>query len=214
VNIVWVEAEDLQSDDPKNSFKNVHGILVPGGFGERGIEGKIIAINYARTNGIPYLGTCLGFQLLVVEFSRNVLGLADANSSEFDPDTAHPVVNLLPEQIGVEDMGATMRLGSHEIVVDEGTGAYKMYGSTKINERHRHRFEVNPDYIDRIEDAGLKFTGRSKDGRRMEIAELEGHRYFTASQFHPEFRSRPLRPSILHMGLVRAAIDLRDGKDF
>jgi CTP synthase len=214
VNIVWVEAEDLEKDDPKNSFKNVHGILVPGGFGERGIEGKIIAINYARTNGIPYLGTCLGFQLLVVEFCRNVLGLADANSSEFDPDTDHPVVNLLPEQIGVEDMGATMRLGSHEIVVDEGTGAHKMYGSTKINERHRHRFEVNPDYIDRIEDAGLKFTGRSKDGRRMEIAELEGHRYFTASQFHPEFRSRPLGPSILHMGLVRAAIDLRDGKDF
>jgi CTP synthase len=214
VNIVWVEAEDLEKEDPKIAFKNVHGILVPGGFGERGIEGKVIAINHARETGTPYLGTCLGFQLLVVEFCRHVLGLTDANSSEFNPGTDHPVVALLPEQVGVEDKGATMRLGSHEVMVDEGTGAHAMYGSTKIHERHRHRFEVNPDYIERIEDAGLKFTGRSKDGRRMEIAELDGHRYFTASQFHPEFKSRPLRPSVLHLGLVKAGIDHRDGKDF
>ena len=214
VNIVWVEAEDLEKGDSKMIFKDVHGILVPGGFGERGIEGKIIAINHARETGIPYLGTCLGFQLLVVEFCRNALGLTDANSSEFNPDAGHPVVDLLPEQIGLEDKGATMRLGSHEVMVSEGSMAHEMYGSTKILERHRHRFEVNPEYIDRIEAAGLKFTGRSKDGRRMEIAELEGHRYLTASQFHPEFKSRPLRPSILHLGLVKAAIDHRDGKDF
>ncbi len=214
VNIVWVEAGDLENDDPKMVFKDVHGILVPGGFGERGIAGKIIAINHAREAGIPYLGTCLGFQLLVVEFCRNALGLTDADSSEFNPDTEHPVVDLLPEQIGVEDKGATMRLGSHEVMVSEGSMAHEMYGSTKIFERHRHRFEVNPEYIDRIEAAGLKFTGRSKDGRRMEIAELEGHRHFTASQFHPEFKSRPLRPSVLHLGLVKAAIDYRDGKDF
>ncbi|MEE9116603.1 MAG: CTP synthase (glutamine hydrolyzing) [Thermoplasmata archaeon] len=214
VNIVWVEAGDLENDDPKMVFKDVHGILVPGGFGERGIAGKIIAINHAREAGIPYLGTCLGFQLLVVEFCRNALGLTDADSSEFNPDTEHPVVDLLPEQIGVEDKGATMRLGSHEVMVREGSMAHEMYGSTKIFERHRHRFEVNPEYIDRIEAAGLKFTGRSKDGRRMEIAELEGHRHFTASQFHPEFKSRPLRPSVLHLGLVKAAIDYRDGKDF
>lgn len=214
VNIVWVEAEDLEKDDPKTIFKDVQGILVPGGFGERGIEGKIVAINHARETGTPYLGTCLGFQLLVVEFCRNVLGLKDANSSEFNPNTQHPVVDLLPEQIGVEDMGATMRLGSNEVMIDEGSRAHKMYGATKVSERHRHRFEVNPEYIEQIETAGLKFTGKSKDGVRMEIAELDGHRYFTASQFHPEFKSRPLRPSVLHLGLVTAAIDHRDGKDF
>jgi len=214
VNIVWVEAEDLEKDEPSKVFKGVHGILVPGGFGERGIEGKVLAISYARETGTPYLGTCLGFQLLVAEFCRNALGLEGANSSEFDPDTKFPVVDLLPEQVGVEEMGATMRLGSHEVMVEKDTKAYDLYGSTKILERHRHRFEVNPEYIERIEKAGLRFTGRSKDGRRMEIAELDGHRYFVASQFHPEFKSRPLRPSLLHLGLVKAAIDHRDGKDF
>ncbi|MCK4445348.1 MAG: CTP synthase, partial [Thermoplasmata archaeon] len=214
VNIVWVEAEDLEKDDPKNIFKNVYGILVPGGFGERGIEGKINAIKHARETGIPYLGTCLGFQLLVVEFCRNVLGFEGANSSEFDSETKYPVVDLLPEQIGVEDMGATMRLGSHEVMVEENTKAFELYGATKILERHRHRFEVNPKYIEAIEEAGLRFTGRSKDGRRMEIAEMPGHRHFMAAQFHPEFKSRPLRPSIFHLGLVKAAIDHRDGKDF
>ncbi len=214
VNIVWVEAEDLEKGDPNKIFKKVHGILVPGGFGERGIEGKIDAIQYARETGVPYLGTCLGFQLLVTEYCRHVLGLEGANSSEFDKNTKHPVVDLLPEQIGVKDMGATMRLGSHEVVVEEGSKAFEMYGSTKILERHRHRFEVNPGYIEQMEKEGLRFTGKSKDGRRMEIAELPGHRFFMASQFHPEFKSRPLRPSVMHLGLVRAAIDHRDGKDF
>lgn len=214
VNIVWVEAEDIEKEDPKKVFENVHGILVPGGFGERGIEGKIIAIQYARESGTPYLGTCLGFQLLIVDYCRNVLGFEGANSSEFDPKTEYPVVDLLPEQIGVEDMGATMRLGSHEVMIEENSKAFELYGSTKILERHRHRFEVNPKYIEAIQEAGLKFSGRSKDGRRMEVAEMSGHRYFMASQFHPEFKSRPLRPSILHLGLVKAAIDHRDGKDF
>lgn len=214
VKIVWVEAEDLEKGNPAEVLKGVHGLLVPGGFGERGIEGKILSIKFARETGTPYLGTCLGFQLATAEFCRNVLGLEGANSSEFDPETKHPVVDLLPEQIGVEDKGATMRLGVHDVMVEKDSRAYELYGSTKIRERHRHRFEVNPDYIDRIMEAGLKYTGRSKDGRRMEIAELEGHRYFIASQFHPEFTSRPLRPSPLHLGLVKAAIDNRDGKDF
>ncbi|MFQ6060435.1 MAG: CTP synthase, partial [Thermoplasmata archaeon] len=213
VRIVWVEAEDLEKEGA-NRLEGVHGILVPGGFGERGIEGKIASITYAREKGVPYLGTCLGFQLATVEFCRNVLGLEDANSSEFHPNTKHPVVDLLPEQVGIEDKGATMRLGVHEVIVDRNSKAHELYHSTRIRERHRHRFEVNPDYIDRIVKAGLRYTGRSKDGRRMEIAELDGHRYFVASQFHPEFKSRPLRPSLLHLGLVKAAIDYRDGKDY
>lgn len=213
VRIVWVEAEDLEKEGA-NRLEGVHGILVPGGFGERGIEGKIASITYAREKGVPYLGTCLGFQLATVEFCRNVLGLEDANSSEFHPNTKHPVVDLLPEQVGIEDKGATMRLGVHEVIVDRNSKAHELYHSTRIRERHRHRFEVNPDYIDRIVKAGLRYTGRSKDGRRMEIAELDGHRYFVASQFHPEFKSRPLRPSPLHLGLVKAAIDYRDGKDY
>lgn len=214
VNLVWVEAEDLEKGNSTKVFEDVHGILVPGGFGERGTEGKIISAKYARENGKPFFGVCLGFQLATIEFCRNVLGLEGANSSEFDPETKYPVVDLLPEQIGVEDKGATMRLGVHEAMVQEGSKAYELYQSNRIKERHRHRFEINPEYIERIEEAGLKYTGRSLDGRRMEIAELQGHRYFVASQFHPEFKSRPLNPSRLHLGLVRAAIDYRDGKDY
>ncbi len=211
VNILWVESEDLEAGGPKDLLHKADGILVPGGFGDRGIEGKISAIRFARENDVPFLGVCLGFQLATVEFSRHVLGLERANSSEFDNDTPYPVVDLLPEQKDVVDMGATMRLGAHEIAVRESSTAERLYGKTKIEERHRHRFEINPDFIGKIEKEGLEYTGRSMDGRRMEIAELAGHPYFVASQFHPEFKSRPLRPSPLHYGLVQASLERKTG---
>lgn len=204
-NVVWVESTDLEKGKSIEKLELADGILVPGGFGRRGIEGKILAIRYARENKVPFLGICLGFQLATVEFCRGVLGLENANSSEFDPETPYAVVDLLPEQRGIEEKGATMRLGSHEIRVTEGSRAAKLYGSTVIEERHRHRYEVNPEFIEEIERNGLRYSGRSVDGRRMEIAELQDHPYFMASQFHPEFRSRPLRPSPLHLGLLRAA---------
>lgn len=205
VNIRWVESEDLEKNGVR-SLEGAQGILVPGGFGERGIEGKIRAIQYAREHGIPFQGVCLGFQLATIEFARNVLGLEGANSSEFDPKTSYPVVDLLPEQQGVEDMGATMRLGAHEVVIGEGSKAHELYGGTPVYERHRHRYEINPAFLSKLEGAGLRYVGRSEDGRRMDILELEGHPYFLASQFHPEFKSRPLRPSPIHYGLVRAAL--------
>ncbi len=205
VNIRWVESVDLE-EDGVGLLAGAQGILVPGGFGERGIEGKIRAIRYAREQGIPFQGVCLGFQLATIEFSRNVLGLEGANSSEFDPETPYPVVDLLPEQQGVEDMGATMRLGAHEVVIEEGSKAHELYGSTSVYERHRHRYEINPSFLSKLEGAGLRYVARSEDGRRMDILELEGHPYFLASQFHPEFNSRPLRPSPIHYGLVRAAL--------
>ena len=205
VNIRWVESVDLENNGV-GSLEGAQGILVPGGFGERGFEGKILAIQYAREHGIPFQGVCLGFQLATIEFARNVLGLEGASSSEFDPKTTYPVVDLLPEQQGVEDMGATMRLGAHEVVIGEGSKAHELYGGTPVYERHRHRYEINPAFLSKLEGAGLRYVGRSEDGRRMDILELEDHPYFLASQFHPEFKSRPLRPSPIHYGLVRAAL--------
>ena len=211
VNIMWVESEDLEAGGSTDLLRKADGILVPGGFGDRGIEGKISAIRFARENDVPFLGVCLGFQLATVEFSRHVVGMKRANSSEFDNDTPYPVVDLLPEQKEVVDMGATMRLGAHEIAVRERSTAERLYGKTKIEERHRHRFEINPDFIGKIEKEGLEYTGRSMDDRRMEIAEIAGHPYFVASQFHPEFKSRPLRPSPLHYGLVQASLERKTG---
>jgi CTP synthase len=190
-------------------LEGADGILVPGGFGDRGIEGKVAATRYAADNDIPFQGVCLGFQLATVGFARETLGLKDANSSEFNPKTPYPVVDLLPEQRAVKDLGATMRLGAHEIHLDENSKTAKMYGSTTIFERHRHRYEINPDYIAKLEGAGLKYVGRSDGGRRMEVLELKGHPYFVASQFHPELRSRPFRPSPIHLGLVKAAAGRR-----
>ena len=204
MNLKWVESVDIEKHGPK-ILDGSDGILVPGGFGDRGIEGKIAATRYAADNRIPFQGVCLGFQLATVGFAREALRLKDANSSEFNPKTPHPVVDLLPEQKGVKDMGATMRLGAHEIEVDPNSTTSKLYGATKIFERHRHRYEINPAYIAKLEDAGLRYVGRSDNGRRMEVLELKGHPYFVASQFHPELRSRPLRPSPIHLGLVRAA---------
>ena len=205
VKIRWIEAPDLEDSKDTKALEGVDGVIIPGGFGSRGSEGKIMAAGWARTNQIPYLGVCFGFQLATVEFCRNVLGLKNANSSELEPEGEHPVIDILPEQEGVKDMGATMRLGDHKIKVSDGK-AKDLYGSNVIFERHRHRYEINPKYIEQIEAKGMKYTGRNSSGRRMEILELEGHPYFVASQFHPEFKSRPDAPSPLHLGLVQAAL--------
>ncbi|HMC08812.1 MAG TPA: CTP synthase, partial [Actinomycetota bacterium] len=181
------------------------GICVPGGFGIRGIEGKIEAIRIAREEGIPFLGLCLGLQCAVIEYARNVAGLEGANSSEFDQATRHPVIDLIPGQESVDDKGGTMRLGLWPAKLTPGSAAHDRYGSDVIYERHRHRYEVNPAYHRVLEEAGLVFSGISPDGRLAEIVELAGHPFFMGSQFHPEFRSRPNRPHPLFRGLVEAA---------
>ena len=206
VKIRWIEAPDLEDSGNTESLEGVNGVLVPGGFGRRGSEGKIMSAKWARETNTPYLGVCFGFQLATIEFARSVLGLKEANSYELDPEGKHSVVDILPEQEGVEDMGATMRLGDHEVEISGGK-AQELYKSSSIFERHRHRYEINPEYISQIEEKGMKYTGRDKSGRRMEILELENHPYFLASQFHPEFKSRPDNPSPLHFGLVKAALE-------
>jgi CTP synthase len=181
------------------------GILVPGGFGVRGVEGKIEAIRYARERGVPFLGICLGLQCAVVEFARNVCGLSGANSSEFDPATPHPVIDLLPEQKNVTDLGGSMRLGAQPCHLAPGTLAAEAYGEPIVYERHRHRYEVNPAYHEILTDHGMVFAGLSPDGRLVEIIELPGHPFFVAGQFHPELRSRPTRPHPLFRDFVGAA---------
>ena len=204
VEIRWIEASRYRDE----LLEGVDGLIVPVGFGHRGAEGKIEAIRYARTHKLPFLGICYGFQVAVIEFARHALGREGANSTEFDPQAEHPVIDLMPEQQGVEELGATMRLGAYPVVIEPGTLAHQLYGETQISERHRHRYEVNPDYIAKIEEAGLRFSGRSPDGRRMEIGELstDEHPFFIASQFHPEFRSRPTRPRPLFLGLIQACL--------
>ncbi len=208
VDIKWVESIDLEDDPEKvELLSDVDGILVPGGFGTRGSEGKILAINYARENNIPYLGICFGFQLAAVEFARGVLGLNGANSVELDPKTPHPVIDILPEQKEVTQMGGTMRLGEIAVDVEAGTLAGNIYGCTEIGERHRHRFEVNPELISDFESRGMIFSARSDGGRRMEILEIPAHPHFLATQFHPEFKSRPQRPSPAFLSFVKAALE-------
>jgi len=204
--IKWIEADYYQDED----LADVDGLIVPVGFGHRGAEGKIKAIHYARTHDLPFLGICYGFQLAVIEYARNALGLSGANSTEFETSPAHPVISLMPEQEGINELGATMRLGSQQVHVTRGSRAYELYGSEDvIYERHRHRYEVNPEYIQQIEDGGMSFTGKSPDGRRMEILELQDHPFFVASQFHPEFKSRPTKPRPLFLGLVQACLELK-----
>jgi len=207
VKIRWIESTDIESDGT-GLLDGVNGILIPGGFGDRGTEGKIKAVTYARENRIPFQGVCLGFQLATVEFARNVMGMEGADSSEFESKTSYPVIDLLPEQKDVKDMGATMRLGAHKVLLNEGCKTAELYKTLEIYERHRHRYEVNPDFIEKFENKGLKFVGRSEDGRRMEVLELADHPYFVASQFHPELKSRPFKPSPMHLGLVMVAADL------
>jgi CTP synthase len=208
IEIEWVSSDDLEGADVAKMFEGIHGIVVPGGFGWRGVEGKLDAIRYARENGVPYLGLCLGLQCAVIEFARNVCGLDGANSSEFDPATQHPVIDLLPEQKHVTDLGGSMRLGAQPCHVVPGTKAAGAYGEPVVYERHRHRYEVNPAYHDALSGKGLVFSGVSPDGRLVEIIELEGHPFFMAGQFHPELRSRPTRPHPMFRDFVGAANQL------
>jgi CTP synthase len=207
VCISYLEAEKFEREpECIQSLSNFDGIFVPYGFGPRGTEGKIAAVKYAREHDIPFLGICYGFQIAVIEFARNVAGLKDANSSEINPDTPYPVIDLMPEQRGIEIKGATMRLGAHKVMLQKGSLAYSLFGGEEIHERHRHRFEVNLDYIEPLKSNGLCFTGKSSDGRRMETLELPNKRFFFASQFHGEFRSRPGRPSPEYAGFIQACI--------
>ncbi len=210
--IHWLNAKDYTQGVPKGSLEGYDGILVPGGFGETGIEGKINVIEYARTHKVPYFGLCYGMQLMVVEYARHVLGLTGAHTTEIDPATAHPVIDILPEQkelMKKKNYGGTMRLGAYPAELGKGTIARKLYGAEKIEERHRHRYEVNPLYIEKLTHAGLVFSGKSPDGVLMEIAELPQnvHPFFLGTQFHPEFTARPLRPNPLFTGFVKAAAE-------
>ena len=206
VNIKWIDAEDLTFENVENSFKGINGLIVPGGFGKRGTEGKILAIQYARTHQLPFLGICLGMQLAIVEFARNVLGLAEAASIELEPETSDPVIALMPEQNGVENLGGTLRLGAYPCVLKDGSLAEKLYETKEISERHRHRYEVNNEYRKRLEEAGLVLSGLSPDERIVEMIELKDHPYFIATQAHPEFKSRPNHAHPLFKGLIAAAI--------
>ena len=208
VNINWVDSEDLESDNVnlKEVFKNSKGILVPGGFGTRGTNGKIKAINYARTNKIPFLGICLGMQLAVIEFAQNVLKLEDATSTEFDPTCKNPVIDLMADQKSVSNMGGTLRLGNYECTLVPNTLASKIYKSDKILERHRHRYEFNNKYKEQLEAKGMVFSGINEANNLVEIIELKDHPHFIASQFHPEFKSRPTRPHPLFDSFIKASI--------
>jgi CTP synthase len=205
INIVWVQSEDLQSNDNMSLLRSAQGIIVPGGFGYRGIEGMISAANYARLNNIPYLGLCLGMQVTVIEFGRYALGSKEANSTEFDPKTPYPVIDLLPEQHEVTDMGGTMRLGTYPCHLVPLTQAAKAYGETMIYERHRHRFEFNNRFREPLEQKGLIPSGLSPDNRLVEIVEVKDHPWMLACQFHPEFKSRPNHPHPLFYSFVGAA---------
>lgn len=206
VQIRWIDSEEITPDTIDEYLHDIDGVIVPGGFGTRGIEGKILTAEYARKKKIPYLGICLGMQVAIIAFARNVLGLKDATSIEFDPDTKNPVINFLPGQEDVENLGGTLRLGSYPCKLKEGSLAYKIYGKTDITERHRHRYEVNNDYRTVLEENGMVLSGLSPDGRIVEMVELSDHPYYIATQAHPEFKSRPDAPHPLFRGLVSAAL--------
>jgi CTP synthase len=211
VNVHWLESEEVPRRGVEQTLREADGILIPGGFGTRGIEGKIETIRYARERGIPFFGLCLGMQCAVIELARHVAGLAGANSSEFDPHTSHPVIDLMADQRSVQDMGGTMRLGAYPCRIAEGSMAHKAYGVLEVQERHRHRYEFNNAYRDRLTAAGLALSGLSPDGRLVEIIELPGHPWFVATQFHPEFTSRPHRPHPLFSAFVGAALRRKCG---
>ncbi len=210
VNIRWVDSEDVTPETIEEHLHDIDGIIVPGGFGKRGIEGKILAVEYARTRNIPFLGICLGMQLAIIEFARNVCGLSDASSIEFHPETTHPVINLLPDKVNVENIGGTLRLGAYPCHLQEGTLAEELYQAVDISERHRHRYEVNNDYRRLLEEHGMTLSGLSPDGRIVEMIELSDHPYFIATQAHPEFKSRPDAPHPLFHGLVEAAFTKKE----
>ena len=212
VHIKWIDSETVTSENVEELLGDCNGVLVPGGFGSRGIEGKILAIQYARTHGVPFLGLCLGMQLTIVEYARNVIGYTDAHSVELDPNTTHPVIALMPDQNGVEDIGGTLRLGAYPCVLDKDSRAYQLYGQENISERHRHRYEVNNDYRAVLTEHGLRLSGLSPDGRIVEMCELTEHPFFVATQGHPELKSRPNRPHPLFKGFVEAALENKHRK--
>lgn len=205
IDIKWVDSEQLNVDTIDELLSDVNGILVPGGFGIRGVEGKILAVQYARENNIPYLGLCLGMQVAIIEFARHVCGYNDAHSIELDPNTTHPVIALMPDQNGVEDIGGTLRLGAYPCILDKTSHAYEVYKTDEISERHRHRYEVNNDYRSTLNEHGMSLCGTSPDGRIVEMIEIKDHPWFIATQAHPELKSRPNRPHPLFRGFVEAA---------
>jgi CTP synthase len=206
IDIKWINSEHVNKENVAELLGDADGILVPGGFGDRGIEGKIEAIRYAREQKVPFLGICLGMQLASIEFARNVVGLKEAHSAEFNPNTPHPIIDLLPEQKDIEDLGGTLRLGLYPCKLQEGTLAYEAYQDEVIYERHRHRYEFNNHYRQMMEQHGFVFSGTSPDGRLVEIIELKDHPWFVAAQFHPEFTSRPTRPQPLFREFVKASL--------
>jgi len=207
--INWIHSSELEKGAPYQLLSKMDGIIVPGGFGSRGTEGKIAAAKYAREKKVPYLGLCLGMQMMVVEFARYVFQDPEANSTEFNPDTNYPVIDLMPEQIGVKDLGGTMRLGLYPCKLQRGTIASKAYDQEIVEERHRHRYEVNNQFREELESAGMIFSGQSPDGLLVEIAELKNHPFMVGSQFHPEFLSRPNRPHPLFSAFIESAIKLK-----
>ena len=207
VKIDWIQSEDITEENVHEYLKDADGILVPGGFGDRGVEGKITTIKYARENNVPFFGICLGMQLAAVEFARNVCGLTGAHSSELDPNTPYPIINLLADQENVVEMGGTLRLGSYPCTLAEGSVAHKEYGEINITERHRHRYEFNNFYRDRLSDKGMVLSGVSPDGKLVEIVEIPEHPWFVAGQFHPEFKSRPEKAHPLFAGFIKASLE-------
>lgn len=205
VEIKWVPSETITAESVDDLLGDVSGIIVPGGFGDRGIEGMITAVQYAREHKLPYLGICLGMQMAIVEFARHVLGYADAHTAEINPDTTHPVIHIMPDQNGVTDLGGTLRLGSYPCEIQKGSKAYEIYGSEKISERHRHRYEVNNDYREALISGGMTLSGLSPDGHIVEMCEIKDHPWFVATQAHPEFKSRPNKPHPLFAGFIKAA---------
>ena len=206
-DIKWVDSEELTQENINDVLGDCEGILVPGGFGDRGIEGMILAARYAREKDIPYLGICLGMQIAVIEFARNVVGWADANSAEFTSSSLHPVIDLMPEQQGITAKGGTMRLGQYPCALDMESKAYELYGEETVYERHRHRYELNNDFREELCEKGLRLAGLSPDGRLVEVVENPANRWFVAAQFHPEFKSRPNKPQPLFYGFVKAALE-------
>jgi len=209
VTLKFIDSELLSEETLSSEFSDVDGILVPGGFGSRGIEGKIRAVGFARENKIPFFGICLGMQIAVVEFSRNVCGLTGANSTEFNPDTPYPIIHLMDEQRSVTDKGGTMRLGAYECVIPEGTECHKIYGATLIEERHRHRYEFNPEFRSILEEKGLKAGGLSPDGKLVEMVEYSDHPWFIGCQFHPEFKSKPMESHPLFASYIKACLNFK-----
>lgn len=214
VDIHWIDSESLEADNANldEILGDMDGILVPGGFGSRGIEGKILAANYARTHGIPYLGICLGMQIAIIEFARNVLNMQGANSAEINPETPFPLIDILPEKKNISDLGGTLRLGQYPCILNEKSKSYQLYGEKEIFERHRHRYEVNNDYRDSLLQGGMIFAGTSPDNHIVEMIELPNHPWFVACQFHPEFKSRPNKPHPLFRGFVTAAAERMKNK--